>query len=97
MRFSWDSLSTGLVLGLFLPVIPMAIYWQVNFPFWNIAEFLVKLSQGHILVKLSSLFLLVNMAVFFFFIWRYMHYSARGVLIATFLYAAIIVVLKIIE
>lgn len=97
MRFSWDSLNTGLVLGLLLPLVPLTIYWQVNFPFWNVSEFLVKLSQGHILVKLASLFVLVNMAMFFFFIWRYMNYSARGVLIATFIYAAIIVVLKIIE
>ena len=97
MRFNWDSNNTGLILGLLLPLIPMAIYWQVNFPFWDVAEFLVKLSQGHILVKLASLFLLVNMVAFFLFIWQYMHYSARGVLISTFFYAAVIVVLKIIE
>jgi hypothetical protein len=97
MKFSWDSLSTGLVLGILLPLLFMCVYWQVNFPFWDFSGFLVKLTQGKVLVKLVSLFAVANMGLFFFFIWRYMHFSARGVLISTFIYAAVVAWLKIIE
>lgn len=89
-----DNLFLGLGLGLLLPAVLMVFYWQYNYPYMDIHKFISFTSVGEIHLKLISLFTAVNLGLFFFFIWRNLNLSARGVLGATFIYTLLVLIVK---
>jgi len=94
MISKWDRTYIGAICGLIAPVILMLLYWQMNYGTLTFEKFVAVLIKGNIHVKLISLFTVINLALFFLFIWRNLNYSARGVLLATFIYIIIVVFLK---
>ena len=94
MRSKYDNPALGLVLGILFPIIAMYIFFQFNFKTLSFIEFFDRLSTTHKTAQMLSLSVFANLLVFFFFIYKKFYFSARGVLIATFIYAAIVVVQK---
>jgi hypothetical protein len=94
MKSKADKLSVGLIPGLILPALLMVIYWQANYGYMDLQKFIQFTSIGQIHVKLISLFTVVNLGLFFFFIWRNHNLAARGVLGATFFYTLCVIFIK---
>ena len=94
MKSNYDKLSLGIILGLIVPAILMYGYWQLNYPSMNLDKFFEFTSKGQVHTKLISLFTVGNLAVFFLFIWQNHNLAARGVLLSTFLYTLLVVVIK---
>ena len=94
MRSKFDSVWIGLIIGLLFPVLSSYIYGKLNFKTLNFSEFIHQIIMVHKITQLLSLSLVGNIAVFFLFNWRNYLYSMRGMLIATFIYAAVVVILK---
>jgi len=97
MKSKLDKLYVGLATGLILPFVLMVFYWQYNYPYMDFNKFIQFTSIGQIHIKLISLFTAVNLGLFFLFIWRNHNLAARGVLGATFLYALIVLIVKLAE
>ena len=95
MKFNWDNIWLGTILGLAAPAICMVCYWKFEYGYMDMDKFIGFLVLGKIYIKLISLFVVTNLAVFFVFIWKQCNYSARGVLLATFIYTLAVAVLKI--
>lgn len=93
-RQKMDKIGVGLVLGLIVPILLLWAYWQVNYAYMDLNKFFYFLDQGQLHTKLISLFVVINLAIFFGFIWTNMNLSARGVLYATFVYTILIGVYK---
>ena len=89
----FDTLLTGLVPALVLPVLTMLVFWLVKSD-RGLLEFLNRLQQLNMLSKVVSLAAIPNLLLFFIFIWTNRNFSARGVIFATFLLAFIMVILK---
>ena len=89
----YDSLLTGLVPGLVLPLLTLLVLWKVksNSPF---IDFLTQFQEMNMLSKLVSLAAIPNLLLFFLFIWTNRNYSARGVIFSTFILAFIMLILK---
>lgn len=90
-----DSLWLGLTIGIIAPVIGFLLYFFGQFShkfllndFWS---FIVKVK---LLSPIISLSLLLNLFAFFIFIWLKWDKAAKGVLIGTFFYGAVIMYLK---
>jgi len=90
-----DSFWMGFIIGIVAPIIGFLLYFLGQFShkfllsdFW---EFIVKVK---LLSPLISLSLLLNLAVFFIFIWLQWDKAAKGILMGTFFYGAIIIYLK---
>lgn len=89
----FDTLLTGLVPALVLPVLTMLVFWLVKSD-RGLLEFLTRFHQMKMLSKVVSLAAIPNLLLFFLFIWTNRNFSARGVIFATFLLAFIMVILK---
>ena len=94
MKSKADKLYVGLIPGLILPALLMFSYWQVNYDYMDLQKFIQFTSIGQIHLKLISLFTVVNLGLFFLFIWRNHNLAARGVLGATFLYTLLVIFIK---
>ena len=97
MQNKWDKVWTGLAPGLIAPIILLAFYWQINYSYMSLDQFNQFMGFGELHIRLISLFVVINLAIFFIFIWRNLNYAARGVLYATFIYTVIVALVKFIE
>ena len=89
----FDTLLSGLVPALVLPVLTLLVFWLVKSD-QGFLEFLSRFQQMKMLSKVVSLAAIPNLLLFFVFIWTKRNFSARGVIFATFLLAFIMVILK---
>ncbi len=84
-----DNLRLGLVLGLVAPIISLAIYYFVRFyPTYPIREFFFFLRTNKQQVTAISVPCLVaNIALFTYYINSHKDSTAKGIFVATILYA----------
>jgi hypothetical protein len=94
MRLKIDNLWIGLLIGALAPVLTFYLIYILGFPSLGItlSEF-IALSE--LLTRVLSLAIIPNVAIFFLFIWINKLSSARGVLVATMFYAAVVFAVKI--
>lgn len=93
-----DSLKVGLIIGLFAPVIGFIIYglyWSWNFN-RTLGYFYEDLFIGTPAYRSSilSLSILINLIPFFIFIRKEKYQTARGVLLAVFVYVPFVIYFK---
>jgi mannose/fructose/N-acetylgalactosamine-specific phosphotransferase system component IID len=89
-----DSTILGLIVGLIAPTLVMLGFWQFQFGHTSLIGFYEVMIQSNNLPGLISIGLLGNLGVFFVFYRLKLDVSARGVIMATFMYGLVIVVLK---
>ena len=87
MRSKIDNTRLGLILGIVAPVLAMLIIYLVKFSEFNFQELIDLLLAKRVFTKIVSLCVIPNLALFFFFLNKNYYRSARGVLIATFIFA----------
>ncbi|OFX83280.1 MAG: hypothetical protein A2W99_12300 [Bacteroidetes bacterium GWF2_33_16] len=96
MRSKFDSLTLGLILGIAAPVLTMLIVYLLKFNLYKVDELLDYLVAKQVFTKIVSLCVIPNLLLFFIFIRKNNLYSARGVLMATILFAAFVFITKFI-
>jgi hypothetical protein len=89
-----NKMWIGILLGLLSPSIAFAGYYLLKYKFMTIHEFINFLKLGDIYTSVISLCVLANLVVFYPFIWKEKWNGARGVLAATFIWAALVLILK---
>ena len=90
----FDHLFIGLILGLMAPTLGIIIFFYSKFSESNLSEFLTISIQEKMLSPLLSLFAVINLAVFYSFIQFDKLHTAKGIILATFIYGLAIVLLK---
>ena len=91
----FDTLLTGLILGLILPALTLVGFWIVKSD-RGFVDFLQQFQQMDMLSKVVSLAAIPNLLLFFLFIWTNRNFSARGVIFATLLLAFVMLILKMV-
>ncbi len=91
----FDTLLSGLIPGLVLPVLTMLGFWIIKSD-RSFVDFLKYFQEMKMLSKVVSLSAIPNLLLFFVFIWTNRNFAARGVIFATFLLAFIMVILKMV-
>lgn len=89
----FDTILSGLVPGLLLPVVTLVIIWLIRYE-GGFFRFLGVFQQMGMLSKILSLSVIPNLLLFFLFLWTNRPYSARGVIFATLIMAFVMLVLK---
>ena len=84
----------GGISGLIMPFIAAFFYYKASFDQYKYIGFFQKAVELGIHAELLSLSVIPNLLLFFVFIWTNRLYHARGVLLATFLYAFFVMALK---
>ena len=96
MQFKKDSLALGIVLGIIGPWVGMFIYYMAQFNYMTLsgyASFLM--THRGVQSPILSLSLIINMVVYYLFYHYHLDKTTKGILLATFLYAPLVVYLKI--
>lgn len=90
-----NSQKTGFVLGIILPVVSFLVFYFYRYREIPVVEFLRLTYFSDVLSPLLSLNILPNLIIFFIFIRKDYLLSARGVLIATFLFGGMVLFFKV--
>ena len=91
-----DNKLLGFIIGLILPIIGIFIFWGGAYGIAGLRDMGILLTELQKLSAVISIGLLANLPGFFLFYWKKKDESARGVIMATFVYAFIIVTVKFI-
>ncbi|WP_037361504.1 hypothetical protein [Asinibacterium sp. OR53] len=90
-----DNLKLGLVLGFIAPVAGLFGYYLVRFRLFSLKDFFeVLMAQKSLLTAIISISLMANALVFTFYINRRKDKTAKGVFVATCIYALISLFIK---
>ncbi len=83
-----DKLGLGIALGFLSPFVGLLVYYLVQFRMFTLVEFIkVVLSQKALLSGIISICLIANAIVFTYYINTHKDRTARGIFIATCIYA----------
>lgn len=93
-EIDFDKTWIGFVVGLFVPFITFTIYYLINYHYMTIRGFFHYLKLGETFSPVMSLCVLVNLGVFYLFLWKEKYLGTRGVIGATFFWAAVVIYLK---
>ncbi len=88
----YDQIRNGFVAGLVVPLFVFVGVYLANNSEMHFVDYLQSLWKFHILVKLGSLCVFANLAVFMGFIYKKYDKAAKGVLAATLVYAFAVLV-----
>ncbi len=90
-----DKLSFGLILGFLAPFIGFAVYYLMRFRLFTVKEFFqVLMMQKSLLSGIVSIALIANAILFTIYINKYKDQTAKGIFIATCMYAVVALGLK---
>jgi len=89
-----NSVWLGLISGVLLPIMVMALVYMIKFSGYPVAYFKEQLMEMRLFSKYISVCVYPNLGLFFIFIWVNRLLSARGVLMATILLAIVVFILK---
>ncbi len=92
MRRRANKIWIGLVLGIVLPFFVMFIFYLSTYSFLTVPDFLRRMAFAAIFFKLLSLCAVINLGVFFLFYKTRNDRAARGVIMATLLFAVAVII-----
>ncbi|MES2646652.1 MAG: hypothetical protein V4717_07260 [Bacteroidota bacterium] len=93
--FKRDSLKLGLIFGLLAPLISLVAYYFLRFRVYSFGDYIDALSKNKpLLTGLTIPCLLLNIALFTFYINTHRDQTAKGIFTITLLYAIASIVLK---
>ncbi len=96
--FKRDHIKFGLLLGFIAPILSLAIYYLVKFyPLFSVGDFFtfIRTNKNQV-TAISVPCLVLNIALFTFYINSHRDKTARGIFVVTLLYAIAALLLKFI-
>jgi hypothetical protein len=94
MKPALNKIWIGFVFGMILPLIVLAIYYKVKGNYFAIQGIDFKEFINSVLTPIISLCVVANLGVFFLYIRKDQYQGARGVVMATLIYAIAVFVVK---
>jgi hypothetical protein len=96
--FKKDNLRLGLILGLVAPILSLFIYYLVKFyPTFSLKDFFYFLRTNKSQITAVSVpCLVLNIALFTYYINSHKDSTAKGIFVATIVYAILALVFKFI-
>lgn len=85
----------GLIPGLLVPLISIYGFYLIKFSKNKSFDEFLNIIQGYgVTTQVISLCVIPNLLVFFIFIWTDRYTAAKGVILATFIYVIIVLIIK---
>ncbi|OFX31103.1 MAG: hypothetical protein A2X08_18140 [Bacteroidetes bacterium GWA2_32_17] len=90
----YNKLIIGLSLGIIAPAITLLIFTFFKSQSTNVVHYLKFVIRMSLMSNVLSLCALPNLAIFYFFINKEYYYSTRGVILATIIWGALVVITR---
>jgi hypothetical protein len=95
MNTPWlDKQLTGFIIGLLGPIIGGLLFYVMLYNEMSLLAFVETSLQAGIQTELISLATVFNLLLFFIAIWTGKQHAARGIILATFIYVFVVLILK---
>ena len=91
-----DRLLVGWVIGIIVPMVFFLVFYQMKYSEMQFMVYLRNVWEMKIFLKIISLCVFPNLGFFFLFYRKKHDMAARGVIMATFMYAFLVLVAKLI-
>jgi len=91
-----DRLLVGWVIGIVVPLVFFLVFYQMKYSEMPFMVYLRNVWEMKIFLKIISLCVFPNLGFFFLFYRKKYDMAARGVIMATFMYAFLVLVAKLI-
>jgi len=91
-----DRLLVGWVIGIIVPMVFFLVFYQMKYSEMQFMVYLRNVWEMKIFLKIISLCVFPNLGFFFLFYRKKYDMAARGVVMATFMYAFLVLVAKLI-
>lgn len=95
-RTRFDRILNGWLIGIISPLVIFLIAYEVKYSEMEFAVYLRNVWQMKIFLKILSLCVFPNLGFFFLFYRLKYDMAARGVIMATFMYAFLVLIAKLI-
>jgi hypothetical protein len=95
-RNRYDQILTGWIIGIIFPIVVFLIVYQLKYSEMEFTVYIRNIWQMKIFLKILSLCVFPNLGFFFLFYRVKYDMAARGVIMATFMYAFAVLVAKLI-
>jgi len=92
----WNKFWIGFTLGIFLPLVIFLLVYKIGYSKTPFGEFLQFAFVIGALVKILSICVIPNLAIFYLFLNKEYWHATRGVIAATFLFTLGVIVIKFI-
>jgi hypothetical protein len=92
--YKWDKLYVGFICGIVGPVFGIAIFFATQYATISPENYMRYLTNRNVMSPLFSFGCIANLVIFFLFIQRDYINAARGVILATFIWAIPIIYFK---
>ncbi|HLN72036.1 MAG: hypothetical protein ACM3O8_13870 [Methylococcaceae bacterium] len=92
----YDRILTGWLLGTIVPLIIFLVIYGIKFREYEFLVYLKNLLHMRVFFKILSLCVFPNLAFFFLFYKSKYDMAARGVIMATFMYAFLVLIARMI-
>lgn len=90
----YDRILTGWLLGTLVPLVIFLIVYWVEFKEYEFLVYLKNLFHMRVFFKILSLCVFPNLGFFLLFYKRKYDMAARGVIMATFMYAFLVLIAR---
>lgn len=94
-RNRYDRILTGWVIGTILPLIILLITYQVKYSEMEFMVFIQYMWRMKIFIKLLSVCVFPNLGFFLLFYRMKYDMAARGIILATFMYAFLVLIANV--
>jgi len=95
-RNRFDQISIGWIIGMFVPLVIFFVFYQLKYSDIGFFAYVKSIWQMKILMKLLSICVFPNLGFFLVFYRLKYDMAARGVILATFMYAFAVLITKVI-
>ena len=92
MKPERKQLLTGIILGFFAPILVLLVFYLMANTEVGFIEYIQGWIKFDVFTKMFSLCVLINLGLFFIFLWREKMIYARGVLFSTIFWGIFIFV-----
>jgi len=89
-----NSVLTGVIAGILIPMLAILIFFSTKYPNESFKDLVTLSLKIRVLPQLISICVVPNLGLFFLFMWRNHLYSARGVILATFIITVGVLLIK---
>ena len=90
----YNNIVLGSIIGIIAPVIGVTLFYFYKDIDKSILDFLIYLKNNSVITHTISICVIPNLLLFFIFIWTKRFQSARGVTLATMIWAFTILILR---
>lgn len=95
-RNKYNNMRFGTAVGLLTPLVVLLIFYLLNVSRFGGHEQLMRyIVTVKVYTAILSLCVIPNLLLFFVLVWKNLLYAARGVILATFIFAFVIIGLKV--